>query len=222
MASETAKRWATDAAYDSPGNAWDTDPNKSEPSSDEFANGFEPTEHLSAQKLNSVLNHASIWAGYFNIGSDELVYKSTRARKITIEPGLGQPISQADPWVLNSFWFWESAAATKTILFPISPFLNTGNVLQTVKVMMDPGGSSAVQITLYYRQHNFTTPTSSVNSITSASSSGDSVQNVSLSALARTVARPTEDLFIGVLSGQAGDQIFGIEVGFDDLGPRNF
>jgi hypothetical protein len=58
--------WATDAAYAEPGEAWDTQPTKVNPSAGRRAEGFVPRAKVAADYLNYLLNAIGAWLGWID------------------------------------------------------------------------------------------------------------------------------------------------------------
>lgn len=64
---EGSAEWAENAAFASPGDAWDTDPTKVEPPAGKIAEGWEPTEEPPAEFLNWWQNKVGVLLDYLRL-----------------------------------------------------------------------------------------------------------------------------------------------------------
>ena len=225
--------WASNTNYSDPGETWDGTATKVEPSAGQKQNGNTP-EPPAAQHHNWWFNTVYKWLEWWHSNlrfasnnallqnAGEYKYSATKSRTVTVDLPLGFNIANTDLWDLNSSAEWDAAAAN-SLVFPLNPYLNTGNVLQTIKVICTPANTAALTVVLTQRTKDFTTgsggSTSQVGS--TGSSSGTSLQVVTVGSLAYTINRANTELFLNITAGQASDVLKGIQLTFDDAGPRN-
>lgn len=133
--------------------------------------------------------------------------------------------------------FWQSAANSAYITFPLSAYLRDGQVITDVKLIVDPGsaraGADRVRLLLCYSDPDFAT--AAVPTVTATIAEYDDAsttrQIVSLAAAlgaGHTVDRlgsNGREYFLAVKAGNDGgtsiDIIYGLELTYTDPGPRS-
>lgn len=208
---------------------WSGDPTKVDPGTPRKAEGFVP-DKLPAEWLNWMLNALGAWIYWIAFrlggldGSGEWGYDGTRGRVVEFMPVEAIPFDtvSADHFSgRTANVFPLSGAANQQCWIDLTPLLRTGCTVNTVEIIVDPGGASAVTAKLWkYVGGGAVVPT--VTQVgTTQSSTGTAAQALTISP-ALAVTRNTTCLMLEVTSGQASDAVYMGAIAFSDAGPRNF
>lgn len=188
--------WATDAAYDAPGEAWDTHDPKLEPPDALKEEGWEPRARVNARFLNWILNRIGQWIDWLDDERDrfnaycrpegiELPAPVQYARRLGCTSAF---IPVTDSWSHTVEERLRSEADGAVLRWDLSPILPIDGSIVRLRVLVKPGTArsspNGILIRLY-RQHFgvlFGSPSTAIHTVGSAEDDGtDDLQWITLS-----------------------------------------
>ncbi len=225
--------WATNANYASGTEAGN--PSKIEPPTAQREDGWRPAERPPAQYQNWWQNLVAAWVLFFAAiidSNEEHTYQTPKARVVVVAGSecdlagtSGQDWNDLQAGSVQSLT--DFALAT----LDLRKVLPHGATLTSVKVLLDPGiaraGANRMHMRLQRRTLNFTTPAVAAATDDIAATyddAGAALQTISATGLAISIDSATQHVLTiggGNNSAANADQVHGIELRFNDPGPRN-
>lgn len=209
---EDPQSWATDAAYDATGKAWDGLAPTLEPSAGLAAEGFEPGARVNARVLNWLFKWAGKWLAYlasFTNSDDEVVYPASKTRTFVIVPKM----TGTGGWKTDG----ATATATATSDFGychLNEHLRTGQVLTTIAFSFTSGGAGTTA--LYLKKYVVGSGASTLKTTNQAGSG-----TVTWSTINETIDRATTLYFIEADAADGGDVVGPITITLTETILRN-
>lgn len=162
--------------------------------------------------------------------SGEYTYTNTKSRVkiIPLAMGLaGDGGGGIMAWRLGAGTaVWGSVVNSGQLSFPID--IPSGCTLTQVRALVDPGNALTMTLQLIRTTTNFTTPLASVTTVleTVNSDGTTALQLLDTGPISYSVTHTTRDFMARVTATSNGgsviDLCYGIEITYDDPGPRNF
>jgi hypothetical protein len=133
--------WATDANFDTavgpPSSPWHGEPTKVEPVSQDIAQGFVPSQLVSGQHINYILNSHGEWIDFLS-GAVEPLYSGPTPVTSTYSAHVFTGDSSGQTSIYRQF-----RTASEWAGFDLTKAFPSGSVIERIDIIVDPGTAIA-------------------------------------------------------------------------------